>query len=179
MESFEIDRRESEKINWIKNLVRGEQQMEETGMIDMSLGFDPDKILVQETLQFLLGLKSEFIDACNSFNELKTSPLGRIKVYGIAKTHADFMLFRNGFKMIFSFKNPGVVSIRFNFVGSNFIPSPQNAETQNESNLMDEHLIEAQWAPFGEVKWTYQGHIFKRSYLIQYYLTLFIKESAK
>ncbi len=179
MDSLELGRSESEKMGWIKTLVKGEEQMEETGIIDMNLGFDPDKILIQESLQFLLSLKSEFIDTCNTFNELKTSPLGRIKVYGIAKTHADFMLFRNGFKMIFSFKNPGVVSIRFNFVGSNFIPSPQNNDSQNENNVMDEHQVEAQWAPFGEVKWTYQGHVFKKSYLVQYYLTLFIKESAK
>ena len=93
-----------EKISWIKELVKAEQQMEESGLVDMSFGFDTDRILVNETVQFLLALKTEFVDSSTSFNELKPSALGRIKIYGIAKTHADFMLFRNGFKMIFSLK---------------------------------------------------------------------------
>ncbi len=87
-----------EKISWIKELVKAEQQMEESGLVDMTFGFDAERVLVQETIQFLMQLKTEFVDASSSFNELKPSALGRIKIYGIAKTHADFMLFRNGFK---------------------------------------------------------------------------------
>ena len=42
------------------------------------------------------------------------------EIYGIANTHADFMLFRNGFKLIFSLKEPGAVSVRFHYVGAGF-----------------------------------------------------------
>ncbi|PIS11572.1 MAG: hypothetical protein COT73_03240, partial [Bdellovibrio sp. CG10_big_fil_rev_8_21_14_0_10_47_8] len=81
--------------------------MEETGLVDMGTGSDDSKFLTNETLRYLQQLKNEFIEAASAFNELKASPLGRIKIYGIAKTHADFMLFRNGFKMIFSMRAPG------------------------------------------------------------------------
>lgn len=169
-----------EKISWIKELVKAEQQMEESGLIDMSFGFDSDKILVTETIQFLLGLKTEFVDASSAFNELKPSALGRIKIYGIAKTHADFMLFRNGFKMIFSLKCPGQISVRFNFIGTNFIPTPGVETTQAAStNIMDEHIVEAQWGAFGELVWTYQNQPVKLEYMVRHYLTLFIKESSK
>jgi len=170
-----------EKISWIKELVKAEQQMEESGLVDMSFGFDADKILVSETIQFLLALKTEFVDASTSFNELKPSAIGRIKIYGIAKTHADFMLFRNGFKMIFSLKAPGQISIRFNFIGTNYIPT-QGAETSaaaTTSNVMDEHIVEAKWGAFGEVVWTYQGLPVKLEYMVRHYLTLFIKDSSK
>lgn len=169
-----------EKISWLKELVKAEQQMEESGMVDMSFGWDPEKALVQESIQFLLKLKTEFVDSSSSFNDMKPSALGRIKIYGIAKTHADFMLFRNGFKMIFSLKNPGQIAIRFNFIGANYIPTPGAPETQNhQSNLMDEHMVEAKWGPFGEILWTYQGQPFKMEYMVRHYLTLFIKESSK
>lgn len=168
-----------EKISWIKELVKAEQQMEESGLVDMSFGYDSDKILVQETIQFLLNMKTEFVDAATSFNELKPSALGRIKIYGIAKTHADFMLFRNGFKMIFSLKAPGQISIRFNFIGTNYIPNPNMEASAAQSAMMDEHIIEAKWGAFGEVIWTYQNLPLKMAYLVRHYLSLFIRESSK
>ncbi|MBX2988622.1 MAG: hypothetical protein KF802_12060 [Bdellovibrionaceae bacterium] len=167
-----------EKITWIKDLVKSEQQMEESGLIDMSYGYDANRVLAQETLQFLLQLKTEFVDSASAFNELKPSPLGRVKVYGIAKTHADFMLFRNGFKMIFTLKAPGQIGVRFNFIGTNYIPAPGN-ETQAGNQLMEEQLVEAKWGPFGEVIWTFQGQPIKFEYMVRHYMTLFLRESAK
>src|SRR5271156_6029234 len=96
----------AERLDWIRDLVRNEEKMDETGIVDMSVGFDNAQALQNETLRTLLWLKNEFVDACNAFNDLKTTPLGRIKVYGVAKTQADFMLFRNGYKMIFSLREP-------------------------------------------------------------------------
>lgn len=168
-----------EKISWIKELVKAEQQMEESGLVDMSFGFDPERVLVTETIQFLLALKTEFVDASSSFNELKSSALGRIKIYGIAKTHADFMLFRNGFKMIFALKAPGQISVRFNFIGTNYIPTPGSETSAAAANVMEEHIIEAKWGAFGELMWTYQNLPVKLEYMVRHYLTLFIKESSK
>jgi hypothetical protein len=169
-----------ETISWIKELVKAEQQMEESGLVDMSFGFDTDRILVNETVQFLLALKTEFVDTSTTFNELKPSALGRIKIYGIAKTHADFMLFRNGFKMIFALKSPGQIAIRFNFIGTNYIPAPGSLEAiQASQNVMDEHIVEAKWGAFGELAWTYQGLPVKMEYMVRHYMTLFIKESSK
>jgi hypothetical protein len=146
----------------------------------MSYNVDRDRLLTHATLQFLLSLKNDFVDSSNAFNELKTSPVGRIKVYGIAKTHADFMLFRNGFKMIFSLKTPGQIGIKFNFIGTQFMAGPGSME-QNQSvkNLMDEHLIEAKWGPFDEIMWTFKGQQFQQESMVRHYMTLFIKESAR
>ncbi|KYG67238.1 hypothetical protein AZI86_09540 [Bdellovibrio bacteriovorus] len=169
-----------EKVSWIKDLVKAEQQMEESGLVDMTFGFDSERVLVNESVQFLLALKTEFVDASTSFNELKSSALGRIKIYGIAKTHADFMLFRNGFKMIFSLKAPGQISIRFNFIGTNYIPAPGSLDSaQTTTTVMDEHILEAKWGAFGEIIWTYQGLPAKLEYMVRHYMTLFIKESSK
>lgn len=172
-----------EKISWIKDLVKAEQQMEESGLVDMSFGFDPERVLVTETIQFLLGLKTEFVDSSSTFNELKPSALGRIKIYGIAKTHADFMLFRNGFKMIFAMKAPGQISVRFNFIGTNYIPTPgaTNAESAGaaNANVMEENVVEARWAAFEELVWMYKGQTVKLEFMVRHYMTQFIRESSK
>lgn len=146
-------------------------------MIDMNLGLDTQRILVNETIAYLLKLKTDFAEAAATFNELKPTALGRIKVYGIAKTHADFMLFRNGYKMIFSIKNSGILSVRFHYVGKLAIPQPLQKE--NVTIVMDEELIEAKWGAFEEVYWTYKNSAFKTEFLVRHYMTLFIKESAR
>ena len=172
---MEINRHENK--TWIRELVAADEQIEKSVMIDMNLGLDTQRILVNETITYLLRLKTEFAEAAANFNELKPSALGRIKVYGIAKTHADFMLFRNGYKMIFSIKNAGLVSIRFHYVGNLAIPQPQQKE--NITIVMEEELLEAKWGAFEEVIWNYKGLNFKSEYLIRHYLTLFIKESSR
>lgn len=171
----------SERINWIQDLVKAEERMEETGVVDMSIGYDNEKYLTHETLQFLQIMKNQMIDAANSFNDLKASPLGRIKIYGIAKTQADFMLFRNGYKMIFSYKAPGVISVRFNFLGPSQYISAQvpTANASVTSQLMEEHQIIAKKGPFHDMVWTFQEQPIQIEAAVRYHVTLFIRESAK
>lgn len=169
------------KLEWVKDLVRAEEQMEETGIVDLSIGFDNERTLAKESLELLQVLKNEFIEAATAFNELKASALGRIKIYGIAKTQGDFMLFRNGFKMIFSLVEPGQISIRFNFMGPGFsAPSPiQPPGAIGATPLMDEHLLTAKKGPFGESVWKFNDQEIRVDSVVRYHMTLFIRESAK
>jgi hypothetical protein len=170
-----------EKIDWIKDLVRAEKQMEDSGLVELHAAFDPQRVLAYDSLQFLLKIKAEIVDSISAFNELKNSPLGRIKIYGIAKTHADFMLFRNGYKMIFSIKGPGQIGIRLNFIGSSFMPSSGhiNPSLQETQNVIDEHILESSWGAFGEVIWTFKGQPIKIDYMVRHFMSIFVKESSK
>lgn len=170
-----------EKIDWIKDLVRAEKQMEDSGLVELHSSFDPQRVLAYDTLQFLLKIKTDIVDSISVFNELKSSPVGRIKIYGIAKTHADFMLFRNGYKMIFSVRAPGQIGIRLNFIGASFIPNPGllNTGLQETQNIIDEHILEAQWGAFGEVMWTFKNQPIKIEFLVRHFLSIFVKESSK
>lgn len=171
--------RAADRIAWIRDLVKSEEQMEESGLIDMGTGLGSNQSLEQDSLQFLQQLKSEFIEAASAFNELKASPLGRIKIYGIAKTHADFMLFRNGFKMIFSLVEPGKISIRFNFISPNYAPSQNPSLMNTAMTMMEENVLEAKFGPFQELQWAYKNEAVKLANVVRYHMTLFIKESTK
>jgi hypothetical protein len=171
--------RVSDRLSWIRDLVRAEEAMEDVGVVEIGNKADTERLLIQETLQYLQTLKNDFVDASSAFNEMKSSPLGRIKIYGIAKTHADFMLFRNGFKMIFSLKAPGQISIRFNFIGPNYIPAQIPSSQQSATPMMEEHVLEAKVGAFDEIQWTFQKQPIKSSYVVRYHLSLFIRESAK
>lgn len=172
----------SDRLGWIKELVRAEQRMEESGVIEFGPAFDPAQILVGESVAFMNELKTAFVDAASAFNQLKGSSLGRVKIYGIANTHADFMLFRNGFKLIFSLKEPGAVSVRFHYVGAGFQPAGASAAPGGvsvSSHVGEEDLLIARWGAFGDLNWTYREQAIKTDYLVRYYLTRFVRESAK
>lgn len=196
-----------DRLAWIKELVRSEQRMEESGVVEYGPAFDPIQILTTESIAFMNELKTAFIDAASTFNQLKASALGRVKIYGIANTHADFMLFRNGFKLIFSLREPGIVAIRYHFVGAAFqgagaIASPMATTTaaavpvhgSSAQNTVpsahgtgagavagggEEDLLLARWGAFGDLNWTYLEQPIKVEYLVRYYLTRFVRESAK
>lgn len=164
-----------DRLGWIKELVRSEMRMEETGVVDMTPVFDPRAILATDSLTFIEDIKTAFIDACSAFNQLKSSSLGRVKIYAVANTHADFMLFRNGYKLIVSVKEPGAISLRFVFQGAAF-GGYAGAST---GQAQDEDVLIARWGAFGDLTWTYQDQPVKIEYLVRYYLTRFIRESAR
>lgn len=166
-----------EKIQWIKELVLAEQQMEESGVVDFSAGFDPQLLLETQTLEFMNSLKAALVDVSSAFNQLKPSNLGHIKIYGISKTKADFMLFRNGYKLIFSVRQPGLIGIRFHMLTSSYLPGAAASEEHLEHGS-EEHL-KARWGAFGELKWTYKDHPVNIDYLVRYYMTRFIRESTR
>lgn len=170
-----------DRLGWIKELVRAEQRMEESGVIEFGPAFDPSQILLGESSAFMNDIKVAFVDAASAFNQLKGSSLGRVKIYGIAKTHADFMLFRNGFKLIFSLKEPGAVSVRFHYLGAGFqtpgTPIAPGAAAVSQTG--EEDILMARWGAFGDLNWTFREQPIKIDYLVRYYLTRFIRESAK
>lgn len=167
-----------ERLSWVKELVRSEDSMETKGQVDLRSTLAPERILVRESVNFLNTLKQSFVEASAIFNESKISTLGRIKIYSIAKTNADFMLFRNGFKMVFSMKAPGTMSIRFNFIGTSYNVSEIPVSATTSVAQVDESLIQAQLGAFGEVIWTFQNKPISMEALVRYHFTLFVREST-
>ena len=158
---------------WIKDLVHTEQEMEESGMVSLSPQSESDKIMEEETHDFLQDVKTAFVAAATSFNGLKSSSLGTVKVYGIAKTKSDFMLFRNGYKLIFSVKQPGQINVCFQNATDVFKFNEQKATP------MDETILSAQWGAFGDLNWFYQGYEVRLDSLVRYYLSQFVRESVQ
>lgn len=163
------------QIDWIKDLVLAEQKMEDSGLIDLSSA-DQDKLLEEQTLEFLRDIKSAFVETAAAFNQLKGSSLGTTKIYGISNTQADFMLFRNGYKLIFSMRRPGEIEIYHSLIGSHFLANPGMEATPVSQ---DKDVLKAQWGAFGDLNWHYKNMPVRIEYLVRHYFSRFIRESAK
>ena len=154
--------------HWIKSLAYQEEQMEKNGEV----AFQASKSSLSEgqlkeyTVEFLKSLRTAFTQNVSYFNQLK-GYLSSIRIYAIANTEADFMLFRAGYKLVFSMKDPGLIAIKFAGVDS-FV---------NQQPYTPVEYLKAIQAPFGEIKWTYNNHDIRMEYLIRFYLTQFVKQS--
>ena len=165
-------------LDWIKDLVEAEQKMEESGMIDFTAGYNPDEALKTETVKFLNQIKELFIDYATVFNKYRGLAVGGVKIYGISKTQADFMLFRNGFKLFFIMEKPGTITIRSQFHGAEYAPGSALSAPQIDSLGPDEY-IEARWGAFGAIIWTHQELEVRQENLVKFHFTKFVRESSK
>jgi len=163
--------------DWIKELVRSEEQMEQAGLVDFSPRTDTQNIVLSASIEFLKELKLLFIKNANIFNQMKGKSDGSIRIYGIAKTHADFMLFRNGYKLVFNLVQPGKVQIVFHHLSTPFVSSDAS-NLENETPIKD-GLLEAAWGAFHEVRWVSDGKPINNEHLIKFYMRNFVQNSAK
>lgn len=175
------DEANSQDLSWIKELVRGEKQREEAGVVDFSPAFDPKNLVMKETIDFLKVLKLSFIKNATYFNQLKGPSEGHIKVYGISKTHTDFMLFRNGYKLIFSMTKPGQIVIKFHHLSTPFINNDYN-QVESEQIIkspIPQTALEARWGAFNELVWTHAEKRINVEYLVKFYIKNFVHSSTK
>lgn len=163
---------ENKETNWIKDLVRLEQDMEASGLISLPESSPSPEQLSEHTIEFMQQLRTAFTANSAVFNHMKGF-LGSLKIYGIANTQADFMLFRHGHKLIFSIKEPGLISVRMKF-NDQLLNNNKTIPTEEPADF-----IKGEWGPFNELKWTYNDHIINIDYLIRYYMTVFVKNSVK
>lgn len=168
--------KEDQNLSWIKELIQNEKQMEDSGLIDFSPIVNKDNIILASSIEMLKHMKTEFIKNADVFNQLKGSNHGLIKIYGIAKTHADFMLFRNGYKLVFSLFEPGRIQITFHHMSSPFL----NTNTQAPTNSpIQESIIEAAWGAFNEVRWVNDKKPVNKDHLVKFYMRTFVQNSTK
>ncbi len=152
---------------WVRDLVQAEQAMEESGVVDIATAGGGLQ-LQEESIEFLRDLKAAFLASVSAFNQYKNTNTGTVKIYGIAKTHADFMLFRNGFKLIFSMQAPGEIHIYYSHMGS-----------QGTGTAAFTDVVKAQTRAFDDLVWVYENQEIKLDHMVRYYLTRFVRESAR
>jgi len=167
----------SEDANWIIELARKEEEIDQTGMISFDAVDSPERVLKDATISYLLYLRNYITKLGSVFNSTKSATGATIKVYGISNSEADFMAFRNSLKLIFSAQRPGAIQISFNTSTGGFFTNNQLNSTSTSEQIGD--VINAQLGPFNEAIWTYQGRKINTQEMVKYYLTRFIQNSSR
>jgi hypothetical protein len=163
---------------WIHDLARAETHPDAERLLGLGAGLDPHQIVEEETVRFLAELRERFGEFSRVFNSYSEAGVrfSEIKVYSVAQTAADFMLYRNQVKLVVSNSAHGVISLGFaqhargplGFDGVN----PESAASQSQELL-------AQVGPFRDVKWTFQGEPVKPEQIAKYYFAEYIRATRE
>ena len=161
------------ELAWIKDLAEQELNSENSEMREISMPTTEASIIEEGIINFLMDLKDEFKKSTDFFNTYR--PNASIKMYRINNTVADFMLFRNGLKLVVANSAPGIISLYFmSPMGGVFGAGPSS----QSGPIQGGHQLRAKLGPFGEVGFFYQELKVEIPSMVKHYLGQFIKMSS-
>jgi hypothetical protein len=163
---------------WIHDLARAETHPDAERLLGLGSSLDPHQIVEEDTIRFLTELRERFAEYARLFNSYSEAGarFQDIKVYSVAQSAADFMLYRSQVKLVVSNSAHGVISLAFaqhqrgpfGFDGAN----PDSAGAKSQDLL-------AQIGPFRDVKWTFQGEEIVPEQVSKYYFSEFVRATRE
>jgi hypothetical protein len=167
---------------WIHDLARGETHPDAESVLQSARGFDPQLVVEESSINFLMELRdylTEYAQAFNSFSE-GASRFQEVKIFSVAQTAADFMLFRSQVKLLFSNAAHGMIQISFahhlrSAMSVDGQMHPQSSGASLTPALASSQELLAQIGPFRDVYWTYQGERVSAEQVARFYFSEFAR----
>lgn len=170
---------------WIHELARAEIHPEAEKLLQLGKSFDPQQLVEESTVEFLTQLREyleEYAKVFNSYSEYGKK-FSEVKIYSIAQSPADFMVFRNQVKLVVTNTDHGVIQLTFAHHIQNSLSVNgygQHTHQDEGSSMMGapQELI-AQLGPFRDVYWTYQGEKVQPEQVAKFYFSEFIRATRQ
>ncbi|OIQ18542.1 MAG: hypothetical protein BM556_09815 [Bacteriovorax sp. MedPE-SWde] len=163
---------------WIENLALEEINMEESGIVNFNDHLNPSYQLEESSINFMNQVRDLFEIYTHKFNQYRGEDSGStIKIFKIANTINDFMLYRNSLRLIFARRADDLISIGFLSNGKDVFSARVN-ESQSHGETAT-HEIRAHIGPFNKIAWKFGNEDVDSDALVKHYLAEFIKLSAR
>lgn len=168
---------------WIHELARGEMHPDADRLLQLGKSFDPQQLVEESTIDFLTELREHLTDYARIFNVYSenNAKFQEIKVYSLANTAADFMVFRNQIKLVVANTAHGVIQLGFSQHARGTLAV--DGQVQNTASAADlagrsQDLL-AQVGPFREVFWTFQGEKVGTEQVAKFYFAEFARATRE
>lgn len=149
-------------------------------LLELSRGADPQQQVEESTIRFLAELREHFSEHARVFNSYSDSgaKFQEVKIYSIAQSAADFMLFRNQIKLLASNAAQGAIQLSFaqHQRGTVAIDGQIPASSGGSAVSPSQDLL-AQVGPFGDVHWMFQGEKVTAEQVARFYFSEFVRVS--
>lgn len=151
---------------WIHEIAKVETSPEAEALYNMTQGAGPEQAIEESTVDFLTELRADFQEYVRIFNSLSEGgkKFAEIKIFNLTQGAADFMLYRNGIKLIVSNTTHGVIQISYDRHGA---PGTQGLSVPQPDELL------AKTGPFGTVCWTYRSEKIECEQVSKHFFTEF------
>ena len=170
----------SSQQDWLHELARAEIHPDAEKLLQLGRSFDPQQLVEESTINFLTELRERFNEYSRAFNPFSESgtKFQDIKVYAVAQTASDFMLFRNQIKLIFSNSAHGVIQISYaQHVRGTLAVNGQDQQVNLSTlpKVSQSQELMAQVGPFRDVYWVFQGEKVNSEQVSKFYFAEFAK----
>ncbi len=181
-----------DSAGWLHELARAEIHPDAEQLLQLGRAYDPHQLVEESSINFLNELRDHLTTYTRIFNGYSDggTRFQEIKLYSVAQTAADFMMFRNQIKLVASASAHGVVSLAFThhlrgalagegqFLGAGATstggaPSPAGHGTTQVQELL------AQIGPFRDVTWTFQGEKVTAEQVARFYFAEFVRATRE
>ncbi|MCM2321716.1 MAG: hypothetical protein NDJ90_00465 [Oligoflexia bacterium] len=173
---------------WIHELARAEIHPEAEKLLQLGRSWDPQQLVEESTIEFLTELREQFTEFARVFNGYAESGtrFQEVKVYSVAQTAADFMVFRNQIKLLVANTAHGVIQISFaqhvrgalavdgQIHGYGPVQGQVGSQPGAPAVTQSQDLL-AQVGPFRDIFWTFQGEKVKAEQVAKYYFAEFAR----
>ncbi len=171
---------------WINELARAEVHPDAEKLLQLGRAFDPQQLVEESTIDFLMELREHFNEFARLFNGYSESGAryADVKIYSIAQTAADFMMFRNQIKLCVANAAHGVIQFAFAqhvrqtvAVDGQQLQGTQSLGSQGQAGQTQD--IMAQVGPFRDVYWTFQGEKVTPDQVAKFYFAEFVRATRE
>jgi hypothetical protein len=146
---------------WSTQIAFHERRMEKEGTADYGVPFRRQELLAEKTKEFARQLQHSFRKHIEQFNLARKSAAHSIHIYKISRSDEDFLVYRNGVKLIISAQRAGIISLSFNQFIAPVSQTDKHAHVE----------LEALWGPFDQLLWTYKGERIQLLDIVRYFLS--------
>ena len=137
---------------WIHELARAEASPEADALYQINRVSAPGQAIEESTVDFLTDLRAYFQEYVRLFNSMSDSgkKYSEIKIFNLTQGAADFMLYRNGIKLIVANSTQGVIQISYD-------KHAVGGSASGDLNIPQPEELLAQLGAFGSVHWMYRS----------------------
>lgn len=159
---------------WIYELARAESSPEADALYRLNQTTAPQQAIEESTVEFLTDLRAYFQEYVRIFNAQSDAgkKFPEIKIFNLTQGAADFMLYRNGIKLIVANTTHGVVQISYDkHLIAGAVPS--------ELSIPQAEEILAQFGAFSTVHWMYRSERVESEQVAKHFFADFARVSRE
>jgi hypothetical protein len=164
---------------WIHELARGEIHPDADRLLQLGKSFDPQQLVEENTVDFLTEMREFFNEYSKVFNAYSEAGVKfqEIKVYNLAGTASDFMVFRSQIKLVVSNTAHGVIQAQFSQHVRGTLAVDGLVHGQAGASSIDGQSweLQARVGPFRDVFWTFQGERVSPEQVAKFYFAEFAR----
>ena len=165
--------------SWIHELAKAEVHPDAEKILQLT-ALNPQQLIEESTVQFLDELRKCLSEHARVFNGFSSSGsrFQEVKIYRVALSAADFMVFRNQIKLVIANTADGMIGLSFSEHTRNtvMIDGQSSAKGSLTEKNSTQELI-AQVGPFRNVFWTFQSERITAEQVAKYYFAEFVRVS--